>query len=445
MPTFRATKVYRLKNKAILKKIFFAGVKAVNAYSAVVSKIKLLDRSIEIAGKKYSLDLFNRVIVVGAGKACYDMAKGIEDVLGRIITHGVVVTKYGHGGSLKHIKVFEASHPLPDMNGVKATEQIISMANNVDQQTLVIVLLSGGASSLLVAPEGISLNDKIITTSLLLKSGATIDELNIVRKHLSYVKGGKLASMFYPAKIVTLIISDVIGNRLDIIGSGPTYFDPSTPQQAIGIIKKYNLMFRIPEPVIKHLENKSMHDVQKRTNNRMHKHARNIIIADNRLAVETCKREATRYGLKPIVITTRLHGEAREVAHVLGSIACYIHDNKRGKSKHVCLISGGETTVTVKGKGRGGRNQELALAFAMDIQNMDISMLSAGTDGSDGPTDAAGAIVDGNTMADIKKSGMDPFKYLTNNDSYTLLNRIGALLKTGPTGTNVMDIQLILV
>lgn len=434
-----------MNDKLTLKRIFLAGIKAVNAYDAVCSEVSLTHNQIKIAGKRYSLNSFKKVIVIGAGKASYAMAKAIEKKIGSVIDNGVVITKYNHGGSLKHIKVLEASHPLPDMNSVSATNQLISMANNVDQHTLVIMLLSGGASSLLVAPDGISLEDKIKATSLLLRSGASIEELNIVRKHLSLVKGGKLASIFYPAQIVTLIISDVIGNKLDIIGSGPTYFDNSTSQQAIDILNQYNLNQIMPKSVIKTLENKIKSKVINRVTRTIRKNVRNVIIADNKLAIHTCKRETKKLGLKPVVLTTSLHGEAREVGHVLASIAEEMFNNKKKNHKRLCLISGGETTVSVKGNGKGGRNQELALAFAIDIKNKSISMLSAGTDGSDGPTDAAGAIVDGYTMRDIKGLGMNPFKYLNDNDSYTILDKVGRLLKTGPTETNVMDIQLILL
>ncbi len=431
-----------LNNSAILKRIFLAGLKAVNGSAAVRHVIRQDKAGITICGTCYSYAHFNRIFVIGAGKASFDMAKALDGTMGGHIDNGIIITKYGYGGTLKHIKTIEAGHPLPDLNGVKATQQLLSLAGSVNRHTLVLMLLSGGASSLLVAPDGISLKDKIRTTSLLLRSGAGIDELNSVRKQLSLVKGGRLADVFYPAKMVTLIISDVIGNRLETIGSGPTVKDASTPDQAMEIINLYRLSDKIPGAVLRRLEQKK---------NNYHRpsispHVKNVIIADNKKAAAACTTEALRLGLKPFILTTSLHGEAREAGHVLASIADEMARNKKSQDKRICIISSGETTVTVKGTGRGGRNQELALSFAIDIQRKkSINLLSAGTDGTDGPTDAAGAIVDGTTAARIKTMGLDPYKYILNNDSYTILEKAECLLKTGPTGTNVMDIQLILI
>jgi glycerate-2-kinase len=429
-------------NSRILKKIFSAGINAAKGYESVKSVVKLSHGNILISGKKYSTAFFNRIIVIGAGKASFDMAKALDEILGTRIHKGMVITKYGYGGHLKHIEVVEASHPLPDRNGVRATRQLLSLSSGVDRHTLVILLLSGGASSLLVAPDGISIKDKIKTTSLLLKSGARIDELNTVRKQLSMVKGGRLAGIFYPAQIVTLIISDVIGNSLESIGSGPTVHDTSTPGQALDILEHYHLRDKIPQAVLKRLEQKT----RTRYNRSTRSPVRNIIIADNRKAANACKTGAFMLGIKPVVLTTSLHGEAREAGHVLAAIADEMAHNRKRNGQKVCIISSGETTVTVQGAGKGGRSQELALAFAMDIRGKKgISMLSAGTDGTDGPTDAAGAVVDKTTTDRIRASGMEPYKYLLNNDSYTALDAAGALLKTGATGTNVMDIQLILL
>ena len=429
-------------NSRIVRKIFAAGVNAVRGYDAVRSVVKLTHNTLGIAGKKYRLSSFNRIVVLGAGKASYDMARALDEILGRRINEGVVITKYGYGGLLNHIAVMEASHPLPDREGIRATQRVMSLARDVDRHTLVIMLLSGGASSLLVAPDGISLSDKIKTTSLLLKSGAGIDELNTVRKQLSLVKGGRLAGMFYPAEIVTLIISDVIGNKLGIIGSGPTVQDTSTTKQALDIIDRYHGRDKVPQAVIKRLERK-----KNITNSRaVRSKVQNIIIADNRKAVDACKTQALKLGLTPEILTTSLHGEAREAGHVLASIANEMARRKTRSRKKVCLISSGETTVTVTGTGKGGRSQELALAFAMDIAGKQkITLLSAGTDGTDGPTDAAGAIIDNTTINRIVTMGMEPYTYLLNNNSYTVLDKAGALLKTGATGTNVMDIQLILL
>ncbi len=432
----------RSNDAAILKKVFFSGVHAVTGYGAVHHAVRPTTRGIEIAGKEYRFGYYKKIIVVGAGKASFSMARAIDEVLGSRIDNGIVITKYGYAGRLKHIDVFEAGHPFPDQNGIEATKRLMSLAAHVDRYTLVLMLLSGGASSLLVAPDGVSLKDKILTTALLLRSGAGIDELNIVRKHLSRVKGGRLARLFYPARTVTLIISDVIGNRLGSIGSGPTVEDTSTPAQALEILDRFHLKKEVPAAVITRLEQRNMGPAVRPGPAR----ARNVIIADNRKAVDAGKAESRRLGLRPLILTTRLHGEARSVGHELAALAQRTANRKYRKSRPICMISSGETTVTVQGTGKGGRSQELALGFAIDISGKKgITLLSAGTDGTDGPTDAAGALVDGTTADRMERSGMDPAAYLLNNDSYTVLDRVGALFRTGPTGTNVMDIQVILV
>ncbi len=426
----------------ILKSIFKSGIDAVHGYRTISASVRAAPEYVLIAGMPYYYRRFKKIFVVGAGKASFPMAQALDETLGRRIDRGIVITKDGHGGLLNSIEVAEASHPLPDMRGVQATRRLLYLARDADRNTLVFVLLSGGASSLLVAPDGITLKDKVAATSLLLNAGASIDELNTVRKQLSLVKGGGLARMFSPAQIVTLIISDVIGNRLDIIGSGPTAPDRSTPEQALNILARYGIRNKVPWAVLRRLEQKkgtAAHAV-------VRPRVRNLVLADNKKAVAACAAAARQLGIRPVVLTTSLHGEAREAGRLLASIAHDMAHSKRKTAQRVCLISSGETTVTVTGRGTGGRNQELALSFAMDIRNGDdISLLSAGTDGTDGPTDAAGALVDNTTLCRIEKAGMDPFVSLKNNDSYTVLHKAGALLKTGATGTNVMDIQLILI
>lgn len=426
----------------VLQTIFLAGLKSVHGTEAVRRVFRSDRTGITISGTRYNYTDFGRILVIGAGKASFAMAQSLDTAIGNHIDQGIVTTKYGHGGTMRHIRTVEAGHPLPDLNGVQATQQMISLANGADRHTLVLVLLSGGASSLLVAPDGISLKDKIKTTELLLKAGADIGELNSVRKQLSLVKGGRLASLFYPARIVTLIISDVLGNRLESIGSGPTVRNTSTPDQALRILDLYHLRDKVPQAVLRRLEQKRT----SRSSSTAVPNARNIIVADNKKAVDACTQTALQLGLRPFLLTTGLHGEAREAGHVLAAIAGEMARNKKKKDKRMCIISSGETTVTVTGTGKGGRNQELALSFAMDIQGTKgIRMLSAGTDGTDGPTDAAGAIVDGTTVRRIQRKGLDPSAYLLDNDSYTVLGKAGCLLKTGPTNTNVMDIQLVLI
>ena len=390
------------------------------------------------------------------------MAKAIEESIDSdLISGGMVITKYGHAGiqttddgqktkDVKSIRIYEAGHPIPDENGIKATEEAISLLRNADRDTLVLCLISGGGSALLVSPlSGITLNEKQKTTELLLKSGADITELNTVRKHISNVKGGRLAEIAHPAKIITFILSDVIGDRLDVIASGPTAADDSTFSDAINVISKYKLQDKIPAGVMDLLDKGRaglIHDTPK-ADSPVFENVENIIIGSNLKALNAAKDKAQLMMCPPEIISSDIAGEAKDVGKKLAEKAIQIRTLKAQRHKGTkCLISGGETTVTVKGSGKGGRNTELALSFAGEIEGVDgITLLSAGTDGTDGPTDAAGAIVDGKTVTRAKKLGMKPEEYLENNDSYNFLKETDSLLITGPTGTNVMDIQIILI
>ena len=403
----------------------------------------------------YSMKGFNSLLVIGFGKAAYQMAEAVEDVFeDELKTGGVVVTKYGHTGSgksrLKKIKVCEAGHPIPDENGIEATEGIIKALREADEKTLVVCLVSGGGSALFVSPcDGIVLKEKQLVTDLLLKAGADIRELNSVRKHLSRVKGGRLAEIAYPAEMISLMISDVIGDRLDVIASGPTAPDSSTYQDALDVINKYALAEKTPAPVMELLKrgaDGSIPDTPKK-GDPVFQNVQNTIIGSNRIAIEAAKREAAFLGCKTEVLSTEIKGEASDVGIWLAGKAKDLRLNPlSGSERFHCLISGGETTVKVKGKGKGGRNTELALSFAMAVEGVEgITLLSAGTDGTDGPTDAAGAIVDGHTIAKAKDLGMNPREYLENNDSYNFFKKIDTLLITGPTGTNVMDVQIIVI
>jgi hydroxypyruvate reductase/glycerate 2-kinase len=403
------------------------------------------------------------LIVVGFGKASYQMAKAVEESMGiDLITSGIVITKYGHAESLefgvkssefgiknlKKIKVFEAGHPIPDENGLNATEKIINLLKDTDEKTLVLCLISGGGSALFVSPyDGITLSEKQKITDLLLKVGANINELNTVRKHISKVKGGRLAEITHPAKIITLIISDVIGDKLDVIASGPTSPDNTTFNDALNVIDKFNLSKKAPESVVDILSKgkQGMIPETPKEDNPVFKNVKNLIICNNMKALNAAKNKAQALGFRAEIISSDISGEASEVGRWLAEKAIRIKDS-RGQGVSRCLISGGETTVTVTGEGKGGRNMELALSFAMTIEGIDgITLLSAGTDGTDGPTDAAGAIVDGTTIEEARNLGLDPAKYLENNDSYNFFKQIDSLLITGPTGTNVMDVQIVLV
>jgi len=438
-----------------LHSIFLAGVEAVNPYGLVLQAVYLNGKNLNIGDVAYNLNHFKSIIVVGAGKATAPMAQAMESILGDVIDDGKIIVKYGHTARLKRTKVVEASHPVPDSAGVKGTEDIIKMLKNADKETLIICLISGGASALLVSPAlRITLGDKKIVTELLLKAGATIDELNAVRKHLSKVKGGRLAQIASPAAVITLILSDVIGDRLDVIASGPTAPDPTTFQDAMNVIEKYSLKNRLPARVLKLLKqgiNGKIKDTPK-GDEPFFKKTRNIVIGSLKHAIASAREKAISIGFKAEVITSELQGEARDVARYLAARTIEVQNSVREGERPRCLISGGETIVTVKGNGLGGRNQELALSFAMEIEGIKgITMLSAGTDGTDGPTDAAGAIVDGNTITLARELGIVPEIYLENNNSYNFFKRLDFMSKrrhhliTGSTGTNVMDMQVILV
>jgi glycerate-2-kinase len=442
-----------MKNHQLID-IFNAALAAVDPYHAIVRNITFERNCLHIAGAAYELDSFSRVLVVGAGKATARMALAIEGVLGDRITEGLIVVKEGHTAPLKIIKQVEASHPVPNEAGVEGTNRIRQLVRAANEKTLVICLLSGGASALLVAPmNGLTLNDKQIVTSLLLKAGASIGELNAVRKHLSAVKGGRFAKTACPAQVVTMVLSDVIGDQLDVIASGPTARDSTTFADARAVIEKYGLKEKIPLHVLSFLE-RGMEGQEPETvksgDSCLHK-TRNVIIGGITQALSAASEKAGHLGLVPEVITGELQGEARDAARFLATAALRARDALRPGERR-CLLSGGETTVTVKGNGKGGRNQELALAFALEIEGLDgVSLLSAGTDGTDGPTDAAGAIVDGSTASRARGLGIDPVQYLDYNDSYLFFKRFDELsgneshVITGPTGTNVMDLQIILL
>lgn len=444
-----------MDKKELLFDIFNAAIKAVEPKTAVKNMVRFVDGRLITGEISFcNINYFDRTMVVGAGKGASLMAKAVEEVIGDKLDEGIIIVKYGHTLPLNRIRQIEAGHPIPDEAGVNGTEAIIKLLETADEKTLVICLLSGGGSAMLVSPaEGISLKDKQITTDLLLKAGASIDELNTVRKHLSRVKGGKLARIAFPATVITLILSDVIGDRLDVIASGPTVPDSSTFNDAIMVVDKYGLRNRLPEKIMTYLESGAAGKTpdMSKTGEDCFKKGFTVIAGSLRQALYAARNEAEGMGFDTQIVADKLQGEAREAASYLADISLTVKNSIKS-GRHRCLISGGETTVTVRGSGKGGRNQELALAFAMEIEGKDgITMLSAGTDGTDGPTDAAGAVVNGNTVKLAKGAGLEPQVYLANNDSFTFFERLDVAtdnkhhLKTGPTGTNVMDIQIILI
>lgn len=422
--------------KELAIQIFYSALKAVDPYLIVshyADRVRV----------EYKRGKYKNLMVVGAGKAAYHMAKGVEGTLYDLIDHGIAITKYGHGGKLDKIEVIEAGHPMPDINGVRGTEQIIRLLEPLNKETLVLCLISGGGSALLVSPaSGITLEDKREITQLLLNSGADIEALNTVRRHISKVKGGRLVEMAYPAKVLSFMLSDVIGDRMGLIASGPTAPDNTTYKDALEVLEKFRPTKKTPPRIWELLKRGAGGLIPEtlKEDNPIFKRVKNIIVGSNRKALIAARDKANALGLPAYIISSKLRGEAREVAKYLASLATSI----RGiKDSPQCLISGGETQVTVKGKGKGGRNMELALGFALRIEGIEgITLLSAGTDGTDGPTDAAGAIVDGNTIPRARALGLTPEAYLEDNDSYNFFKNIGGLFITGPTGTNVMDIQI---
>jgi len=433
-----------ISSREILEKLFHRAIAAVDPYSSVIKKGQSLL-------EEYIKGGFTRVFVLSFGKASCPMARAVEEIFGERITAGVIITKYGHSEGYsfsEKFRLYEAGHPVPDNNGLEATRDALKMLTNLTEYDLVIVLISGGGSALFISPvEGITLKDKMETTDILLKAGADIFDLNTVRKKLSRVKGGKLAQLLYPAQIKSFILSDVLGDRLDIIASGPTVKDPTTFEEAVHVLRKYNLFSIVPEDVKRYLLSgikKRMYESRIQAEE-VFKRVENVIIGSNSIALKAALDAAVSLGLDAEIIDNNIHGEARVTGRRLAELTLERKKDK-GSDRQLCLISGGETTVTVKGSGKGGRNTELALSFALQIQGHDgIAMLSAGTDGTDGPTDAAGAIVDGKTIERGVSRGLDPFKYLKNNDSYSFLKQTGDLFITGPTGTNVMDIQIIII
>lgn len=431
------------------RRIFYAGLKAVDPAKAVKRYMERKGKVLKVGCKKYNLDEFNHIFVIGMGKAGFPMAKAVEETLEDKITEGAVVVRYGYGGKLKKIRILEASHPIPDEAGVRATEQIASLIKDTDEKDLVICLISGGGSALLSAPvDGVSLKEKQITTQLLLKCGASIQEINTIRKHLSWIKGGQLAKLTYPSHLQTLILSDVVGDELDAIASGPTVPDSTTFKECWRIIKKYNIQSQLPESVIRHIKMGKEGKLPEtpKPGDPIFKKVDNLIIASNILALKAAREEAVKLGYNCLILSSSIQGEAREVAKVHTAIAKEISLTGNPISAPACILSGGETTVQVRGKGMGGRNQEFSLAACIQIKGVEkVLLLSAASDGTDGPTDAAGAFVDGSTWSRAIKMGLDPEKFLNNNNSYQFFKKLGDLFLTGPTNTNVMDLHILLV
>jgi len=414
-----------------------AALRAADPEEALLRHVRCEDGVLTAGGAKYRLKRIKNIYVVGAGKACAPMAKAVEKLLGKRITASCVIVKDGHTLPLRRVELREASHPVPDERGVAAAQEIAALAARAEADDLVICLISGGASALMPLPvDGFTLEEKQGLTRQMLAAGANIHEMNAVRKHLSGIKGGQLARAAAPAQVLTLILSDVIGDDLSTIGSGPTAPDPTTWETVDEILARFGLVLPRPVPRVE----------TPKPGDPLFERVRNVIIGSNALSVDAAAAKAKELGYRPLVLSTTIEGETKDVARMHVQIAREVQRAGRPVAPPACILSGGETTVTLRGNGMGGRNQEFALVAGMELQGVPgIVALSAGTDGTDGPTDAAGGLADAGTVERALANGRRARAELEANNSYAFLEASGDLLKTGPTRTNVMDIRILLV
>ncbi len=433
--------------RLLLKKLITAGLAAADPYHALLKHVTFDHHSLNVGRRVYNLSSVDRILAVGAGKASARMAQALEAALGTRLEDGLVIVKADHTLATKRIAVLEAGHPIPDRAGLLATQRLLRLTHPLTSRDLLIVLLSGGASSLLPAPvPGVTLTDKQRTTRLLLRSGATINDINIVRKHLSLIKGGGLARSTQ-AKIVTLLLSDVIGDDLGSIGSGPTAADPSTFADAIRVLQRHKSWQTVPTAVRRYLHQGQSGNSPEtlKPGSRRLRSVQHHIIGNNRIMLEAVVRAAQRAGLHTKFIARPITGEARVASKRLTDLAKTMTEGRGGMRRPCCIVAGGETTVTVTGSGKGGRAQEFAVSAALEIAGLPNTWVAAlGTDGTDGPTDTAGAIVSGGTVARAKKLGIDLSASVHQHNTYPALKALGCHIHTGPTGTNVNDLYLVL-
>jgi glycerate 2-kinase len=443
----RKSSAPRLRRIAL--RIFRAALGAAQARAAVTRHLSLSQRWLRAGNVRLPLKDFDRIFLIAAGKASNEMAAAVEEIAGSRLTGGIVVSKHlPQRQRLRTARILAAEHPIPGIEGMRAAAAIRELLRELNARDLLLVAISGGASALLPAPsEPITLAAKQRTTELLLRAGANIRELNAVRKHLSMLKGGRLAALAYPATVVGLLLSDVVGDRLDVIGSGLTAPDESTFQDALAVLEKFDLMEDAPPAVRDHLLRGIRGEIAEtpKPNDPIFENVHNLIIGSNRLALEAAAHEAKALGYRPVILSSTIEGEAREVARVHAEILREAISSGNPAPPPVCILSGGETTVTVRGNGRGGRCQEFALAAALAMDGLkNAIVLSAGADGTDGPTDAAGAVATGNTLKRARRLGLDARAHLAANNSYAFFDSLGDLVRTGPTGTNVMDVYMLL-
>ena len=435
--------------RADLDRIAQAALTAVAPETCLRRVVHVEGDQLHVAEETFDLSRIQQILVVGMGKASARMAATLEDLLGERISGGLVVTADGYKVPTRRVEVVEASHPVPDARGCAAAERIVALVEKANEEDLVIVLISGGGSALLPLPaSGIALSDLAATNELLLRSGAKIQEINTVRKHLSQVKGGQLARHAFPAQVLALVLSDVPGDPVNAIASGPTVGDPTTFDQVKRILRQYRLWEEIPGSVRKRIEAGVRGEIEEtpKPGDNVLQRVTTTIIGSGSDALDAAREEGDRLGYHTLSLTTTLEGEAREVGKILAAVAREEASSGRPMPLPALILAAGETTVTVKGSGKGGRNQELALSAAQGIEGIpQVVISSIGTDGRDGPTDAAGGMVDGKTVDRMRERGIDPGEYLEQNNSYKALEEAGDLIVTGPTGTNVADLCFVAV
>lgn len=436
------------------RNLFLEAVSAVDPSKALERMLRV-DRDVlyvktdENSEKSFDLNAYKNIFLIGSGKASASMAEAVERVLEDRIARGVITTKYGHGLPLKVTEIIESGHPLPDLNGLEGARRMRNLLRETGAEDLVIFVLSGGGSALLPLPvDGVTLAEKQEATQLLLDCGAEIREINTIRKHISQVKGGWLARWAHPSRVIAFLLSDVVGDPLDVIGSGPTVPDPSTFEDALEILRKYDLIRKIAPSIRCHLQSGKEGKAAEtpKPGDPAFEKVDNILIGSNILALRAAGQKARSLGFNTLILSSSVIGETREAAKFHAAIAKEIVATGHPLHRPACVLSGGETTVTIRGHGLGGRNQEFALAAALEIDGLEkVVLLSGGTDGTDGPTDAAGAVADHTTVKRAVAMGMNPRNHLEENNAFPFFENLGDLLMTGPTRTNVMDVRILLV
>ncbi len=433
-------------------RIWTSAIRAVDPESALREHVRRIGSILQIDNRRLDLSAFRKVWVLGAGKASAPMGRATAGILGRYLSGGILVTKHGHGLPLDRLHILEAGHPLPDPNSAAAASRMGSLIRDqVCADDLVLCVLSGGASSLLVSPaSGISFEDKLRCTQLLLNSGADIYELNAIRKHLSDIKGGGLARLLAPARVISLILSDVVGDDLGTIASGPMSPDPATFADCINILQRRRLLGQVPPAIRTRLERGAEGEIPEtpKMGDAVFANTDAMVVGSNAQACASAQRTAKRLGYHAQILTSRLEGDTAEAARFHMSVAAEIAFQRRPLRRPACLISGGETTVRVTGTGKGGRNQEFVLHCIQQLSQLPVPCVvaSLGTDGTDGPTEAAGALADNDTLVRSKRLGKEFLqRSIENNDSYSFFEKLGDLIVTGPTRTNVMDIHILLL